>query len=198
MLAAFRHGASPYARCAPAYQGSTRRDWAILLTSEGSGVELGLEEKETRNPHSHQSSPKAMSKKKMVLVVDDSRKIRDVVRLLFDSHPDFEVCGEAEHGREAVEKALRLKPDLIILDLSMPVMSGLEAAPLLVKILPRVWLILLTSHSLPELERLSQAAGIHAIVPKHKAATHLIAQAEELVLKSLERTIAPVPSQRYS
>ena len=142
---------------------------------------------------------KAMSKKKkMVLLVDDSRKIRNVVRLLFDSHPDFEVCGEAEHGREAVEKAPRLKPDLIILDLSMPVMSGLEAAPLLIKILPKVWLILLTSHSLPELERLSQAADIHAIVPKHKAATHLIAQAEELVLKSLERAIAPVPSQRYS
>jgi CheY-like chemotaxis protein len=165
---------------------------------KGLASNVGLKKRRRRNTQSHPSSPKAMSKKKMVLVVDDSRKIRNVVRLLFDSHPDFEVCGEAEHGREAVEKALRLKPDLIVLDLSMPVMSGLEAAPLLVKILPRVWLILLTSHSLPELERLSQAAGIHAIVPKHKAATHLIAQAEELVLKSLERTIAPVPSQRYS
>jgi chemotaxis response regulator CheB len=70
-----------------------------------------------------------MSKKK-VLLVDDSATVREAVRPLFDSHPDFEVCGEAEHGREAVEKAPSLRPDLIILDLSMPVMNGLEAAPL--------------------------------------------------------------------
>ena len=80
-----------------------------------------------------------MSKKK-VLLVDDSATVREAVRPLFDSHPNFEVCGEAEHGREAVEKAPSLRPDLIILDLSMPVMNGLEAAPLLIKILPHVWL----------------------------------------------------------
>ena len=68
-----------------------------------------------------------MSKKK-VLLVDDSATVREAVRPLFDFHPDFEVCGEAEHGREAVEKAPSLRPDLIILDLSMPVMNGLEAA----------------------------------------------------------------------
>ncbi len=121
-----------------------------------------------------------MSKKK-VLLVDDSAEIRRAVRPLFDSHPQFEVVGEAEHGCEAIEKAANLRPDLIILDLTMPVMNGLEAAPLLIKLLPRVWLILFTSHHLPEVERLSRAAGIHAVVPKHKAATHLIPQAEALV-----------------
>jgi two-component system nitrate/nitrite response regulator NarL len=82
---------------------------------------------------------------------------------------------------DAIEKATNLRPDLILLDLSMPVMNGLEAAPLLVKILPRVFLILFTSHAAPEVERLAQAAGIHAVVPKHKATTHLIPQAEALV-----------------
>jgi len=120
-----------------------------------------------------------MSKKK-VLLVDDSADIRRAVRPLFDSHPKFRVVGEAEHGREAVEIAPKLQPDLIVLDMSMPVMNGLEAAPLLVKHLPRVWLILFTSYYLPEVERLSRAAGIHAIVPKDKAATHLIPQAEAL------------------
>ena len=119
--------------------------------------------------------------KTRVLLVDDSAEIRRVVRLLFEFHPKFEVVGEAEHGREAVEKARILRPDLIILDLSMPVMNGLEAAPLLIKLLPRVWLILFTSYDLPEVKRLSWAAGIHAIVPKHKAATHLVPQAEALV-----------------
>jgi DNA-binding NarL/FixJ family response regulator len=63
----------------------------------------------------------------------------------------------------------------------MPEMNGLEAAPHLLKILPHVWLILFSAHNGPEVERLSKAAGIHAVVLKSKAVTHLIAQAEALV-----------------
>jgi len=113
--------------------------------------------------------------------VDDSAAIRDAVRPLFDSHPSFEVVGEAVHGREAIEKAPSLRPDLIILDLSMPVMNGIEAAPLLIQIIPNVWLILFTLHDSPDLQRLSREAGIHAVVPKTKASTHLIPQAEALI-----------------
>jgi YesN/AraC family two-component response regulator len=57
---------------------------------------------------------------------------------LFNSHSDFEVCEEAENGREAIEKAERLKPDLIVLDLSMPVMTGLDAALVLKSVLPEM------------------------------------------------------------
>jgi DNA-binding NarL/FixJ family response regulator len=120
-----------------------------------------------------------MSRKK-VLLVDDSAEVRVSLRRLFDSHPKFVVCGEAEHGREAVEKAPSLRPDLIVLDLVMPEMNGLEAAPLLIKILPHVWLILFTSHDWPELYQAARSAGIHAVVPKGKASEHLIAQAEAL------------------
>ena len=88
--------------------------------------------------------------KKRVFLVDDSATVRGAVRPLFDSHPNFIVCGEAEHGREAVDKAPSLRPDLIVLDLSKPVMNGLEAAPLLLKILPNVWLILFTAHDDPK------------------------------------------------
>jgi two-component system nitrate/nitrite response regulator NarL len=120
-----------------------------------------------------------MSRKK-VLLVDDSAIMRKAVCPLFDSHPKFVVCGEAEHGREAIERAPILCPDLIVIDMSMPVMNGLEAAPLLIKILPKVWLILLTSHDFPQLAQIARSAGIHAVVPKSKAATHLVAQAEAL------------------
>ena len=118
--------------------------------------------------------------KKRVLLVDDNATIRKVVRPLFDEHPKFVVCGEAEHGREAVERASVLRPDLVVLDMSMPVMNGFEAAPLLIKILPTVWIILLTTHEYPELSQLARAVGIHATVPKSLAVTHLIAQAEAL------------------
>jgi two-component system response regulator NreC len=118
--------------------------------------------------------------KKRVMLVDDNAILRQAVRPLFESHPNFEVVGEAEHGREAIEKAPSLRPDLIVLDMSMPVMNGLEASPLLIKILPNVWLILLTTHDFPELYQLARSAGIHAVVSKSKAVTHLIAQAEAL------------------
>jgi len=118
--------------------------------------------------------------KKKVLLVDDNATIRWAVRPLFDSHPNFAVCGEAEHGRDAIEKAPSLRPDLIVIDMSMPVMNGLEAAPLLIKLLPNVWLILLTTHEFPELSGVARSAGIHAVVHKSKAVTHLIAQAEAL------------------
>ena len=97
--------------------------------------------------------------KKRVLLVDDNATVRMAVRHLFDSHPRFEVVGEAEHGREAVEKAPSFLPDLVVLALSMPVMNGLEAAPLLIKILPNVWIILLTTHEIPEVDRLLQEGG---------------------------------------
>lgn len=68
---------------------------------------------------------------KRVLLVDDNAVVRSFVRQLFELQPDFEISGEAENGRDAVEKAEKLKPNLIILDLIMPVMTGLDAAPLL-------------------------------------------------------------------
>jgi DNA-binding NarL/FixJ family response regulator len=119
--------------------------------------------------------------KKRVLLVDDSAVVRSTVRPLFDSRPDFEVCGEAENGRDAIEKAESLKPDLIILDLAMPVMTGLDAAPVLRKMLPDSRLILFTAHDGPQVDQLSRAAGIHAVVPKRQAVSRLIAQAQALL-----------------
>ena len=64
---------------------------------------------------------------KTILIVDDSAYIRRGLCELFKREVDFEICGEAENGREAIAKARELHPDLIVLDLSMPVMNGLDA-----------------------------------------------------------------------
>lgn len=109
--------------------------------------------------------------------------MRSMVRRLFESQPDFEVSGEAENGQEAIEKAANLKPDLIILDLAMPVMTGLDAAPVLRKMLPATLLILFTVHEGREVAKLALAAGIHAVVPKTQAAAALITQAQVLLAK---------------
>ena len=118
-----------------------------------------------------------------VLLVDDSAIMRSMVRSLFESQPGFEVSGEAENGQEAIEKAANLKPDLIILDLAMPVMTGLDAAPVLRKMLPATLLILFTVHEGREVAKLALAAGIDAVVSKTQAAATLIAQAQALLAK---------------
>ena len=61
--------------------------------------------------------------------MDDSSVVRRILNQLFTGNGEFHVCGEAENGREAVERAQQLRPDLIVTDLSMPVMNGLEATP---------------------------------------------------------------------
>jgi DNA-binding NarL/FixJ family response regulator len=117
---------------------------------------------------------------KRVLLVDDNKGMRQALRMLFESEPDFEVVGEAEHGQEAIEKAEVLKPHLIILDFSMPVMNGLEAAPILRRKLPSVILILFSNYAASAMEAPAREAGIHAIVPKHQASTHLMPTVHDL------------------
>jgi len=118
---------------------------------------------------------------KRVLLVDDNAVVRFFLRRLFESQPDFEISGEAENGRDAVEKAEKLKPDLIILDLSMPVMTGLEAAALLKQTLPDTRIILFTQHEGREVKQLAQAARVDAVVSKSEAVSDLVVKAQALL-----------------
>jgi CheY-like chemotaxis protein len=77
------------------------------------------------NPHATQKI-----RPRRILVIDDGDSVRDVIRIFLE-HAGFEVCGEAADGVEAIEQAKKLKPDLIVLDLAMPRMNGVEAASIL-------------------------------------------------------------------
>jgi len=134
---------------------------------------------------------------KRVLLVDDNAVVRFFVRQLFESQPDFEISGEAENGSDAVKKAEELKPDLIILDLIMPVMNGLDAAPLLKKLLPDTIIILFTQQEGSEVERLAQAAGIDAVVSKSQSASELVLKAQTLRV-SIEREHDPAKFRNAS
>jgi two-component system chemotaxis response regulator CheY len=121
-----------------------------------------------------------VSVSKCVLIVDDHAEMRKALRSLFSSN-GFEVCGEAVDGHDAIEKAQELSPDLILLDLSMPVMKGLEAARELSKLLPDVPLMMITNHVGKIMEQEAHSAGIRAIVSKNDLYDKLMNQARELL-----------------
>jgi two-component system, NarL family, response regulator NreC len=118
---------------------------------------------------------------KCILIVDDHAAMRHLLRTAFEGTPGWEVCGEAENGREAIEKTRELKPDLIVLDLSMPIMNGLEAAPALRRMLPTVPIILFTLYGNKFLEQEAFSAGVTAVVSKGDYFKTLVNQAQDLL-----------------
>ena len=104
---------------------------------------------------------------KHILLVDDSDTTRKATRLLIESQLDLEVCGEAIDGVEAIGKAKALKPDLIILDLAMPRMNGIETAAQLRMLLPDVPIVLFTLYDEAVGHALASDMGVNVISKPH-------------------------------
>jgi DNA-binding NarL/FixJ family response regulator len=118
---------------------------------------------------------------KTVLIVDDNAFVRKALCELFAQETDIEVCGEAANGRSAIEEAGRLHPDLIVLDLLMPVMNGLDAARTLKRMMPSVPLIMYSAFEDRFSERLARLAGISELVSKYQHVSVLINTARGLL-----------------
>jgi len=114
---------------------------------------------------------------KSVLIADDHELIRKALCELFASQKDFEVCGEAENGKEAVEMARVFSPDLILLDLSMPIMNGIEAACELKKTMPMVPIIVFSEYGDVLSEGEARLNGISAVVSKDAQLSLLVDRA---------------------
>ena len=112
-----------------------------------------------------------------ILIADDNKIIREALCNLFEREEGFEVCGKAENGKEAVEKAQELQPDLILLDLSMPVMNGLEATRILKRLIPEVPVIMYSAYSDSSTEKEARSAGVWALVSKSENASVLLGKA---------------------
>ena len=108
--------------------------------------------------------------RKHILIADDSSLIRQTLRRLLEKEDDWAVVGEAANGEEAVEQARKLKPDLVILDLSMPVMNGIEAAHELRRLLPSLPVVMFIHLATDNLAETALSAGVSAVVPKSEPA----------------------------
>ncbi|HEY1483404.1 MAG TPA: response regulator transcription factor [Candidatus Acidoferrum sp.] len=110
-----------------------------------------------------------------ILLADDNERIRRGVRAILSSSPNFEICAEAADGRETIRIARELLPDLILLDVSMPEMDGLQATRLLRAALPSVKIVIMSQHDPAHLLPNALAAGANACVDKSSLATDLLA-----------------------
>src|ERR1700739_375202 len=90
-------------------------------------------------------SAATLSKMPRILIVDDHHAARTTLRELLDWH-SFQVCGDAQNGKEAIEKVIELKPDIVLLDINMPVMSGITAATEIRRLAPSTKIVFLTIH----------------------------------------------------
>jgi DNA-binding NarL/FixJ family response regulator len=109
-----------------------------------------------------------------ILVADDHEAVRKGVCAILSSRGDIEICGEATNGREAVDKTIELKPDLVILDLTMPVLSGVEAVREIRMHLPSVPILVLSMHESKQVTEDIRALGVQGYVTKSEASTTLL------------------------
>lgn len=109
-----------------------------------------------------------------VVIVDDSDEWRACVREILDVQPELQIVGEARDGFEAVHRTAELRPDLVVLDIGMPVMNGLEAAGLIRRLSPHSKIVFLTQENNPHIRSAALAAGAHGYVLKTGARTELL------------------------
>lgn len=115
-----------------------------------------------------------------ILVADDHEIVRQGLRALIETRAGFVVCGEAANGREAVDKAAALKPDVLVLDIAMPELNGLEAARRIPAVSPRTQILVLSTHHDDALVHELIAAGVRGYVLKSDAAKDLVTAIESL------------------
>ena len=117
-----------------------------------------------------------------ILIVDDHEIVREGIRTLIDrSRSDWEICGEATNGEEAIEVTKTLKPDIIVLDITMPGMSGLEAARRIAKLGLGCRILMFTMHDSDRLTIEARQAQAQGLVLKSQAARDLIRAIERLL-----------------
>ena len=125
---------------------------------------------------------------KCILIVDGNQYIRKIIRSFLESEAGFKVCGEAVDGYDAIEKAEQLKPDLIILDVSLPGMNGIRVASKLKEMHPRTPIVLFTFYH-KAFHNLGTPAGFDAVVPKDGHISLLINSVQGLLNEGIPHLV---------
>jgi DNA-binding NarL/FixJ family response regulator len=130
------------------------------------------------NPHEHE--------KARILVVDDYEVVRTGLKNMLSENAHWQVCGEADNGQKAIEKVAELGPDVVFLDVSMPVMNGLDAAREIRRMAPRIKIVIFTMHESSQMAAEARRAGADTFLPKNVSPD------------VLEKTIAALLGEGYA
>jgi DNA-binding NarL/FixJ family response regulator len=123
-----------------------------------------------------------------ILIADDRESMRTALQAMFVMRPHWEICGEAEDGREAVAKATELQPDMIVLDFRMPLSDGLQAASQISETMPATPIVMYTLYKTDELEVAAKLVGVRCVVAKEDGFRNLLSAIEaELVAKKYQK-----------
>jgi DNA-binding NarL/FixJ family response regulator len=123
---------------------------------------------------------KGNAMRRRVLIANDNAFVRTVLYQLFEREPDFQVCAMAENGREAIEEASRLHPDLVVMNRTMPMMNGIDAARILKDLMPNLVLIIYCATP-EESSETAKSLGAYAILSKSDNVSVLIEKSRALV-----------------
>jgi len=132
-------------------------------------------------PPTDASGRSGLNKPRTILIADDSEMVRAKIRQALERETDFEVCGEATDGVEAVARAKELTPDLILLDVKMPRLTGLEVAAILRHTQPRIRIMMVTMYAEELNKTLTSLFGVDAVFSKSGGVTKLIERVENLL-----------------
>jgi PAS domain S-box-containing protein len=159
------------------------RGTRVLATLPLAGIEGSAAEPPSLLPGwPAQSSPgKPERSRKQILIADDHELLRRGIRSILETEASWEVCGEAINGQDAVDKATALRPDLVILDINMPVLNGLAAVRQLLRSAPETKVLVFTVHDSDQTEKEVRAAGGHAYLSKNNASQDLLRIVRDLL-----------------
>ncbi len=125
-----------------------------------------------------------------ILIADDHSLVRKVLKTTLENRSDWQVCGQATNGLEAVQKAAELHPDLIILDFAMPVMDGLGAARRILSASPSVPTLIFTNYYLPTLLLEADSVGVRQVIDKGVAGNELLFAVESVLTGNGQKAAA--------
>jgi DNA-binding NarL/FixJ family response regulator len=117
-----------------------------------------------------------------ILIADDRETMRNALKLTIGTHPGWEVCGEADNGREVLAKAAELQPDVVVLDFKMPPVNGIKAGSELSASMPNMPIVMYTLYRTRELEVAAKLVGIQEVVGKEDGGRDLLGAIESALM----------------
>ncbi|HYL16849.1 MAG TPA: response regulator transcription factor [Terriglobales bacterium] len=124
-----------------------------------------------------------------ILIADDNPHMRQILRNLLEQNPEWQICGEAADGQDAISKVRQLAPDLVILDFLMPGMNGLDVAREISKVAPQTPMLMCTLYLSHQLTEIARSAGLRGAVPKD--GVELLSRGVEALLRNETFFAAP-------